>query len=85
MQFNKYYRTLDVELTASTKEIRQAFRKLAHKYHPDISKQPNCENLFKGISEAYVALRTSNRNPVHFNWYDVTKRINFKSADSMRE
>lgn len=61
MPFNDYYKTLEVELTASAKEIRESYRKLAHRYHPDISEQANCEPLFKEITEAYAALKGSHK------------------------
>ncbi|SHG77821.1 DnaJ domain-containing protein [Marinomonas polaris DSM 16579] len=69
MQFNDYYKTLEVELTASAKEIRESYRKLAHKYHPDISEQSNCEPLFKEITEAYAALKSSGRQSGHGSLY----------------
>ena len=65
MQFNDYYKTLEVELTASTREIRESYRKLAHKYHPDISEQSNCEPIFKKITEAYAALKPANKQSAH--------------------
>ena len=49
-----YYKTLGVERTASKEEIKQAFRKLAHKYHPD--KKNGDEKKFKEVSEAYAVL-----------------------------
>jgi curved DNA-binding protein len=61
MPFNDYYKTLEVELTASAKEIRESYRKLAHKYHPDIYEQSNCEPLFKEITEAHAALKSSGK------------------------
>lgn len=65
MPFNDYYKTLEVELTASAKEIRESYRKLAHKYHPDISERENCEPIFKEITEAYAALKPVNKLSTH--------------------
>ncbi|MGO2511336.1 DnaJ domain-containing protein [Marinomonas polaris] len=65
MPFNDYYKTLEVELTASAREIRESYRKLAHKYHPDISEQSNCEPIFKKITEAYAALKPANKQSAH--------------------
>lgn len=65
MPFNDYYKTLEVELTASAKEIRESYRKLAHKFHPDISERANCELIFKEITEAYTALKPANKLSAH--------------------
>lgn len=51
-----YYETLGVPRGASQDEIKQAFRKLARQYHPDVSKEPNAEERFKEMNEAYSVL-----------------------------
>jgi molecular chaperone DnaJ len=51
-----YYEVLGVERDAGAKEIREAFRKLAMKYHPDRNKSPDAEAKFKEIAEAYAIL-----------------------------
>jgi curved DNA-binding protein len=59
VEFKDYYETLGVPRTASADEIRTAFRKLARKYHPDVSKDKNkkqAEEKFKEINEAYEVL-----------------------------
>lgn len=56
MDFKDYYATLGVERTAQHDEIRRAFRKLARKFHPDVSKEPDAEARFKEVAEAHEAL-----------------------------
>lgn len=57
MEFKDYYATLGVEPTAGDAEIKTAYRRLARKYHPDVSKEPGAEEKFKAVNEAYEALR----------------------------
>ncbi|MEE9303750.1 MAG: DnaJ C-terminal domain-containing protein [Thiotrichaceae bacterium] len=56
MGHKNYYKTLGVEQKASAKEIKSAYRQLARKYHPDVSKESNAEERFKSINEAYDVL-----------------------------
>ena len=57
MEFRDYYKVLGVERTASADAIRKAYRRLAHKYHPDVSKEANAEARFKEMQEAYEVLK----------------------------
>lgn len=57
MQYKDYYKTLGVARGATQDEIKRAYRKLARKYHPDVSKEPNAETRFKEINEANEVLR----------------------------
>jgi curved DNA-binding protein len=54
-----YYEVLGVPRSASSEEIRRAYRKLAREYHPDLNKESGAEDRFKEISEAYDVLRDS--------------------------
>lgn len=61
MEYKDYYRILGVGRDASQEEIKRAYRKLARKYHPDVSKEKDAETRFKEVSEAYEALRDPER------------------------
>ena len=56
MQFKDYYKTLGVARDASAEEVKKAFRKLARKYHPDVSKEKDAEARMKEINEANAVL-----------------------------
>src|SRR5689334_10400622 len=57
MEFKDYYATLGVAKTATGKELKQAFRKLARKFHPDVNPgDKSAETRFKEINEAYEVL-----------------------------
>lgn len=57
MQYKDYYNTLGVERDASQNDIKKAYRRLARKYHPDVSTESNSEERFKEVGEAYAVLK----------------------------
>lgn len=57
MEFKDYYSVLGLSRTATEDEIKRSYRKLARKYHPDVSKEPQAEERFKEIQEAYEVLK----------------------------
>jgi len=56
MQFKDYYQTLGVARDATAEDLKKAFRKLARKYHPDVSKEADAELHMKEVNEAYTVL-----------------------------
>ena len=65
MQFKDYYARLGVEKTATPEDIKRAYRKLARKYHPDVSKEADAEAQFKEVAEAYEALKDPERRAAY--------------------
>ncbi len=56
MQYKDYYKILGVPRDATKEQIKRAYRKLARKYHPDVSKEPDAEARFKEVNEAHEVL-----------------------------
>ncbi|NJB77841.1 DnaJ C-terminal domain-containing protein [Xanthomonas arboricola] len=80
MEFKDYYATLGVEPSAGDAEIKTAYRRLARKYHPDVSKEAGAEDKFKAINEAYEALR----DPAKRKAYDQLKAQGFRPGDEFQ-
>lgn len=60
MEFKDYYKILGLKPDAEFKEIKAAYRKLARKFHPDVSQEKDSEDRFKEVAEAYKVLKDSN-------------------------
>lgn len=57
MEYKDYYKIMGLERDASPDEIKKAYRRLARKYHPDVSKEADAEQRFKDLGEAYAVLK----------------------------
>lgn len=67
MEFKDYYALLEVEPTADLKTIKTSYRRLARKYHPDVSTEANAETKFKEMAEAYEVLKDSDKRAEYDN------------------
>ena len=65
MDFKDYYVVMGLERDASQDEIKRAYRKLARKYHPDVSKEANAEARFKELGEAYAVLKDTEKRAAY--------------------
>ena len=61
MEFKDYYQILGVDAGADSKAIKAAYRRLARKYHPDVSAEENAEHQFKEVTEAYEVLKDKDK------------------------
>lgn len=95
MQFKDYYQIIEVARDATQDEIKRSYRKLARKYHPDVSKESDAEARFKELGEAYEVLRDEEKRVAYdrlgVNWKggqefrpppDWNTGFGFKSAGS---
>jgi curved DNA-binding protein len=79
MKFKDYYQILGVQADATSAAIKTAYRRLAKKYHPDVSKEKHAEDKFKELNEAYEALKDDQRRAA----YDQLKRQGYKPGDEV--
>lgn len=67
MEYKDYYKILEVPRNASAEAIKKSYRRLARKYHPDVSKEANAEEKFKEVKEAYEVLKDSKKRAAYDN------------------
>lgn len=78
MEFIDYYSALGVDPSADDKAIKTAYRKLARKYHPDVSKLPGTEEKFKQVAEAYEVLHSAEKRAE----YDALREARSRGFDA---
>lgn len=65
MEYKDYYAVLGVDKKASQDDIKHAYRRLARKFHPDVSKEANAEEKFKNVQEAYEVLKDAEKRTAY--------------------
>ncbi|WP_028387937.1 DnaJ C-terminal domain-containing protein [Legionella fairfieldensis] len=90
MEYKDYYKIMGLDRGASQEEIKRSYRKLARKYHPDVSKEENAEAKFKELGEAYDVLRDPEKRAKYDQYGEYwkeqganpyTKKQHYQQAD----
>src|SRR5205814_10014045 len=81
MKYKDYYKTLGVERGAADEDIKKAYRKLARKYHPDVSKEANAKEKFQDVSEAYETLKDKEKRAAYDNLGKFSPGQDFRPSE----
>ncbi|AHE66160.1 DnaJ C-terminal domain-containing protein [Legionella oakridgensis] len=82
MNHKDYYKIMGLNRDATEKDIKTAYRRLARKYHPDISKEPDAEEKFKEMAEAYEVLKDPEKRRTYDQYvqdWDIRQKANYSS------
>ena len=75
MAYKDYYQALGLPRTASEEDIKREYRKLARKYHPDVSKEKDAEQRFKDVNEAYDVLKDAKKRALYDQYGEAWKAV----------
>jgi curved DNA-binding protein len=73
--YKDYYQILGIARTASDDDVKQAYRKLARKYHPDVSKEKDAEQRFKDLNEAHDVLKDEKKRALYDQYGESWKAV----------
>ncbi len=81
MSQKDYYTIMGVKRDASEKEIKTAYRRLARKYHPDLNNEPDAEEKFKELGEAYEVLKDAKKRQMYDQYGTESDKMNQQNTE----